>query len=162
MIRLLVVAVLAFASMAQAGPLGEGQIKGLSFGPDSVLSNPPSDICVTTPASGVRWQCESTFGGQEATVNYLADAGLFYGANIAASGYTECKDLLRTLNAAWGEGRQDNPYIEKYAWNQSNVGAAYEWNYFTKSCSVTVLNADLYLKVEAAKNSRAAHSANDL
>ena len=143
-------------------PYLSNDFRGVEFGSATVLAKKPMSNCRSRPEDGVRWSCVSTIAGQTVKIHYMERHDLFFGVFIEASGYSECEQIKRTLDAAWGEPRQPNEYIEKFYWYRDAIYASYSLNSITDSCQILQFNHDLQQRVEGLDRASAEQSVGDL
>jgi hypothetical protein len=159
---MLTLAILLAVTTAEAGKLHDDNgFRGRKFGHDA-MTEPPMEGCARGPEAGIPWVCPTTIGGVKADVHYAVDEGVFHTVLLDVQTYADCYGLKDVLVAAWGEPEKENPYIEKYVWREWPVVGTFEYNQFSKSCTVLVMNIDLYKEMRSRKEQKANAAVQDL
>jgi len=156
---------LLLISSAQAGKLASGW-KALPFGSDSVLVKAPLPGCLASTEPGIRWQCHDQIGGVNLALHYLSQEGLFWGVMVQCKGFDECFTFREILNQAWGPGRPKRDFatdtMDDRVWIDQTVGASWDWNQFTNTGTVLLLDKNLFERVRAADRDAARKAAEAL
>lgn len=146
-----------------AGKLAsDNGFKGVQFGSDKVLAEPPLENCQASPEEGVRWLCQSTIAGHPIQVYYFSDYGYFSSVMLKAQDYTACTTIKAVLDEAWGVPIQPNQYIEEYIWRDRLVMASWKYNKISNDCRILIFNKQVHDEQEAAKKNAASRAVDDL
>jgi hypothetical protein len=152
-------------NLALAGKLSEGY-KGIPFGPEIVLINPPSENCISAPSPGITWGCRQKIGEASALVTYVAEEGIFYGVYMSVASLSDAQVLMNVLKAAYGPGTKMNSYqletLPDWMWQDNNVIAVFKFNQFTVTGTLAIYNKEWLAEVDARKAAKAALSIDDL
>lgn len=152
-------------NVALAGKLAEGY-RGIPFGPQAVLDNPPSEACAYLPHPGVKWDCNQTIGGVNVTTSYSVEEGIFYGVGINVSTYSDSSTVMDVLKAAYGPGMKLKQYqtgvLPEWMWKDGDVIATFSYNQITSTALIVIFNRAKLAEVDEKKASKAASSAGDL
>ena len=81
---------------------------------------------------------------------------------IKTKGYINSKGILSILQQAYGQGSQDNQYIEEYMWFGDKVGMVYRQNSITDGATVMMFSIKLMNSKEADEKQEAASAVKDL
>jgi hypothetical protein len=63
-----------------------------------------------------------------------------FAITIATKGYSNSRGVLKALQELYGNGTQENRFMEKYTWWGSKVWAFYEENSITKNAQIMFLS----------------------
>ena len=152
-------------NVATAGKLAEGY-RGIPFGPENVLQNPPSEVCAYLPHPGVKWDCNQTIAGVNVTTTYSVEEGIFFMVGINVSTYTDSSNVMDVLLAAWGPGMKLKPYqtgvLPEWVWKDGDVMAKFTYNQVSGTGLIVIFDKVKLAEVDAKKAAKAASSAGDL
>ncbi len=98
-------------------------------------------------------------GESDVTIDYVFYEGHFYEVFMETKGLSNSKGVLKVLNELYGNGYQDNQYIEKYLWFGSKVTLYYKENSVTNDAIISISSEpirkkrklDEELKIKEAK-----------
>ena len=160
MLTILLSLVLLALPTAEAGKLAEG-FRGRPFGDAAWLATAPMEGCQKAPEPTVAWLCPTTIGTVPVCAAYLVDEGVFMGVFIQAKGWAEKVELLATLKAAWGPGKDAAPRLEGF-WIDGDVLAGMDYNRYSDGIQVTISSKAAEDLVKRRKAARVAGAAGDL
>jgi len=161
-----------FIATADAGKLSEG-FRGLPFGPDSIISEPPLTGCTKNVQSPDDWSwiCKSQINGVPVIVMYAASHGYFYAVTALASDMTGSGGLLNARRlregaiSAWGAGVQrhenDPKTFPDWFWLDGAVGALFMYNPIRDQSTLTLTDTAVKKQRDAAAARAARASSGD-
>lgn len=145
---------------AEAGKLADGW-RGRAWGDAKSLVSAPDSSCVSNAETGVAWRCQETVAAVPVSVSYVVEENMYTGVVIGCSGFTACRTLLDTLNAAWGTYRTAqyaSGALPDGTWRDGDVFASWKYNEFNGEGQVVAMHIGFYkaMKAEQERKARAA------
>lgn len=145
---------LLLISTTFAGKLADDNgFRGIRFGSDQVLQNPPMKACIQIDPPFKSWACSTTIIDIPVYVEFWEMTGFFHTVNIETVGYNQCKELYQIFQASYGSPfiieNEENKSI--YKWIDNNNRMNFIYNNNTKICSVNIFNSEVLQKIQEAR-----------
>lgn len=154
----------AIISSAIAGPLAEGY-RGVKWGKYETFPA-PTENCRKGNEPGIAWVCNQTIGGVPLEAAYAYNHNIFYAMVLVSSTYSNCSALMDTFEAGWGRSVPTNEYLtgklDKRTWRDKEVFATWNYNDYSKECTVYMIHNTLMGETEKVDKARAADGVKDL
>lgn len=81
---------------------------------------------------------------------------------IESKGKANADALLKTLQAAYGDGDQPNEFLQEFRWVGSRVLMTFKANMFSGDATLAIVSIPLVLEMQAKDAERAAEAKSDL
>jgi|DEB0MinimDraft_6_1074348.scaffolds.fasta_scaffold12435_4 hypothetical protein len=137
---------------AEAGKLEDG-FRGQPWGRVAVAEMKTPGTCTPGTEPQVGRVCMQTFASASIEVGYMHDQGVFFGVVGTGFTYSDCSTFFNVLTAGWGPGRPKvaslNSWEDTRYWFDGSVGASWNYNRYTKHCSLVVSHMLLHEQVSA-------------
>ena len=95
-------------------------------------------------------------------IHYICYNGCLCSISISAKGYTNFCELQKALFTYYGDGYQDNQFIEKWTWKDGAIYATFEYNSFSETSQFYMLYIPIINEKEAASAKRAKEAYKDI